>query len=466
MIKRTFEMSNEEIDRVGVVKLVESKKLSQIKGAEQLSISTRQLRRLQQEYRKHGNKGLISKHRGKVSNNRLSEAVKLEIKAIIQDKYVDFGPTLAHEKLTEVHQHKISVESVRQIMIEHDLWEAKPVKHKRTFQLRARRERFGELIQIDGSPHDWFEGRDESCTLIVFIDDATGKLTGLEFVPTETTKAYMSVLKHHLNCYGRPVSLYSDRHGIFRVNQKEAASGNGHTQFSCSLQTLGIESIQAQTPQAKGRVERVNKTLQDRLVKEMRLRGINNQEEGNHFLPEFIAQFNQRFARQAKVAEDAHRPVLHNLREIDLILSKQETRKVSNQLEISFNNTIYQIKGNRHRLKQKEVTVCDLFGRELVIVYEGKEIEYEIFDKATATSELEDEKAINKRVDNAILEQAKESYKPAVNHPWRRYAQPLTKHDFPSEHVDKPLKSVETDINTLTTLNHTLPTAQQAVAES
>ena len=157
---------------------------------------------------------------------------------------------------------------------------------------------------------------------------------------------------------------------------------------------------------------------------------------------------------------------MSNLREIDLILSKQETRKVSNQLEISFNNTVYQIKGNRHRLKQKEVTVCDLFGRELVIVYEGKEIEYEIFDKATATRELEDEKTINKRIDNAILKQAKESYKPAVNHPWRRYAQPLTKHDFPSEHVDKPLKSVETDINTLTTLNHTLPTAQQAVAES
>lgn len=267
LIKRTLEMSNEEVDRVGVVKLVESKKLSQIEGAKQLSISTRQMRRLQQNYRQHGNEGLISKQRGKESNNRLKTAVKTEIANLIKEKYIDFGPTLAQEKLVELHQQTVSVETIRQIMIEHGLWNAKPIKTKRIFQLRPRRERFGELIQIDGSPHDWFEGRSESCTLIVFIDDATGKLTGLEFSPTETTQAYMSVLKTHLKTYGRPVSLYSDRHGIFRVNKKEAVSGNGHTQFSRSLETLGIESIQAQTPQAKGLVERVNKTLQDRLVK-------------------------------------------------------------------------------------------------------------------------------------------------------------------------------------------------------
>jgi len=458
-------MSNEEIDRAGVIKQVESKKLSQIEGAKQLLISTRQMRRLQQNYREHGNEGLLSKHRGKVSNNSLKAAVKREIAELVKERYVDFGPTLAQEKLVELHEQTVSVETVRQIMIEHGLWIAKPVKTKRVFQLRPRRERFGELIQIDGSPHDWFEGRSENCTLIVFIDDATGKLTGLEFSPTETTQAYMSVLKSHLNRYGRPVSLYSDRHGIFRVNRKEAISGNGHTQFSRSLETLGIESIQAQTPQAKGRVERVNKTLQDRLVKEMRLKGVNNLDEGNRFLPEFMKKFNQQFGKPAKSLEDAHRPVQHNTREIDLILSKQETRKVSNQLEISFENTIYQIKGKRHRLKQKEITVCDLFGKEVVLVYEGKEIEYSLFNEHVPIAKLEDEKTINNRVDNAILKQLKETKKPAVNHPWRRYAKPLAKHEFPSERVDKPLVSAQTDTNILPTLINPLPTAQQETAE-
>jgi hypothetical protein len=374
---------------------------------------------LQQRYRKEGVAGLISKRRGQPSNNLLSEAIKSEISSLVRQKYRDFGPTLAHEKLVELHNIKLSIESLRQLMIADDLWLPKQRKTKRVFQLRPRRERFGELIQIDGSPHDWFEGRSESCTLIVFIDDATSKLTGLQFFPTETTQAYMHVLKSHLASYGRPVSFYSDRHGIFRVNHKEAKSGDGHTQFSRALETLDIESIQAQTPQAKGRVERVNKTLQDRLVKEMRLKGINHLDEANAFLPEFMVDFNQRFEKPAKNKEDAHRKVLHTPREIDLILSKHSKRKVSNELEISYEKTIYQIQGNRHRLKQKEVTVCDLFGQEIVLLYEGKEIAYKLFNENDPSSKLEDEKTLNKRVDQAIARQSKTPYKPAADHPWR-----------------------------------------------
>ena len=215
-------MSHQEIDRVGIVELVTSKKLSQIEGAKQLNISPRQMRRLQRRYRKEGVEGLISKHRGKPSNNRLSEMIKSEVSKLIREKYNDFGPTLAHEKLVEQHNIMLSVESLRQLMIADELWAPKQRKTKRVFQLRPRRERFGELIQIDGSPHDWFEGRSDICTLIVFIDDATSQLTSLQFSPTETTKAYMEVLKIHMAHYGRPVSLYSDRHGIFRINQKEA----------------------------------------------------------------------------------------------------------------------------------------------------------------------------------------------------------------------------------------------------
>jgi len=415
--KRVLQMSHKEIDRVGVIKLVESKKLSQKVGAKQLFISARQMRRLQKRFHQHGNLGLISSKRGRPSNNQLPEQVQLEIVALIKANYADFGPTLAQEKLVENHQLTPCVETVRAIMIKHHIWEAKPVKTKRVFQLRPRRRRFGELIQIDGSPHDWFEGRSAKCTLIVFIDDATGKLTGLHFTPTETTQAYMHVLKAHMNAHGRPVGLYSDRHGIFRVNHKEAILGNGYTQFSRSLSTLDIGSIQAQTPQAKGRVERANKTLQDRLVKEMRLKGINTLEEGNAFLPAFMRLFNTRFARPPQCEQNAHRPVLHSEREIDLILTKQEKRKISNQLEVSYEKTVHQITGNRHRLKQKQITICVLFGDGIVMLYEGKEIKYQVFTDQARLSKLEDEKTLNTRIDNAIKQQAKSSYKAPADHP-------------------------------------------------
>ena len=345
--------------------------------------------------------------------------IKSEVCKLIREKYSDFGPTLAHEKLVERHNKKLSVESLRQMMIADELWVPKQRKTQRVFQLRPRRERFGELIQIDGSPHDWFEGRSDSCTLIVFIDDASSRLTSLQFFPTETTKAYMDVLKSHMAHYGRPVSLYSDRHGIFRVNQKEAKSGDGHTQFSRALDTLDIESIQAQTPQAKGRVERANKTLQDRLVKEMRLKGINHMDEANTFLPEFISDFNQRFEKPAKNKEDAHRKVLHTSREIDLILSRHSKRKASNELEISYEKTIYQIQGNRHRLKQKQITVCDLFGKEVVLLYEGEEVAYKCFNENRPSQNPEDEKTLNKRVDQAMGRQNRTSHKPAADNPWR-----------------------------------------------
>ena len=419
--KGILHMSHKEIDRVSIVKLVESKRLSQKAAAQQLSISPRQMRRLQKRFRHQGYQGLISSKRGAPSNNRLSQETQLKIVQLIKAHYIDFGPTLAQEKLVELHQQTVSVETLRQLMINHHLWQAKPVKTKRVYQSRPRRTRLGELIQIDGSPHDWFEGRSDRCTLIVFIDDATGKLTGLHFSPTETTQAYMQVLKQHLNTYGRPVSLYSDRHSIFRVNHKEAKSGNGQTQFSRCLTTLDIESIQAQTPQAKGRVERVNKTLQDRLVKEMRLKGIDTLEQGNAFLPEFMTLFNRKFAKQASSNEDAHRAVLHSADEIDLILSKQAKRKVSNQLEISYKNTLYQITGNRHRLKQKLITVCDLWGRDIVLLYEGKEIDYQVFSNDIRLSKIEDEKTINKRIDNAMIKQTKNTYKSPADHPWRQY---------------------------------------------
>jgi len=396
-------LSYQEIDRLEVIKALETQHISQVTAAAKLVLSTRQVRRLQKRYQMIGLTGLISKHRGKKSNNQLSAEFREEVAKLIREKYCDFGPTLAHEKLTEVHAKKLSVESVRQIMMTQGLWKARQNrKEKPVYQLRERRERFGELIQIDGSPHDWFEGRGSYCTLIVFIDDATSKLTALHFSPTETTQAYMEAIKDHLQCYGRPVATYSDRHSIFRVNQAEAKTGNGITQFGRALATLDIEAIHARTPQAKGRVERANKTLQDRLIKEMRLHGINNIAEAHHFLPEFIEDYNRRFAKPAKNDQDAHRKVLHNTREIDLILSLHNKRKLSNNLELSYQRTTYQIQGKKYHLKQQQVTVCDFFNGEVSLLHEGKELPYQVFERGVSTPELADEKTLNSRVDNAI----------------------------------------------------------------
>src|ERR1019366_1943890 len=187
------------------------------------------------------------------------------------EQYHDFGPTLAGEKLLDLDGIKVSRETIRQLQISSGLWKPKSRRVRRVFRLRERRPRFGELIQIDGSPHDWFEGRGPRCTLIVFIDEATSRLMSLQFSPTETTNSYLEALRAHVLSHGRPLALYSDRHGIFRVNAKEAVSGDGLTEFGRVVERLGIASIQASTPQAKGRVERSNQTLQDRLVKEMRL---------------------------------------------------------------------------------------------------------------------------------------------------------------------------------------------------
>lgn len=267
-------MSHREIDRLSVVQSVERRRLTQIQAASQLGLSVRQVKRLVRAYRKQGAVGLVSRHRGKRPNNAIAPAVRERALSLIRATYSDFSPTFAHEKLTEQHALNISVETLRKWMIEAGLWTPRARKSARIHQSRVRRPRAGELIQIDGSPHDWFEGRAPQCTLIVFIDDATRRLMALRFAPAETTQAYMETLSLYLGQHGRrPVALYSDRHSIFRVNNR-ADDESDITQFTRALKTLDIEPIHAHSPQAKGRVERANQTLQDRLTKEIRLRGI------------------------------------------------------------------------------------------------------------------------------------------------------------------------------------------------
>ena len=274
MKKDILTMSKKELTRLEIIQKLEEKRLKQKEAGDMLGISARQVRRLLRKYKQEGEAGLISKRRGRPSNNQLDPQIKKKAIDLLHSQYPDFGPTLACEKLEERNGLKLSAESVRQIMIAEELW--KPRKHKRPqiHQMRPRRACEGELVQIDGSPHNWFEDRGPYCNLLAYIDDATGRLMELLFTPTETTFSYFQATRHYLVLHGLPVAFYSDKHGIFRVNIKNALSGSGMSQFGRAMKHLDIEIICANTPQAKGRVERVFATLQDRLVKELRLRNI------------------------------------------------------------------------------------------------------------------------------------------------------------------------------------------------
>ena len=300
-------MSASERDRASLVRRHVEEGLSQREASERLGIGVRQFKRLVRDWRREGDAGMMSRQRGRPSNNRLAPDRRAEITALLQGKYEGFGPTLAAEKLAAVEEIAVSAETLRQMQIGLGLWRPKKRRVKRVFRLRERRPRFGELIQIDGSPHAWFEDRGPRCTLIVFIDDATGRLTALRFAPVESTRAYLEALREHVLAHGRPLA-FSDRHGIFRVNAKDAASGEGKTEFGRVVARLDIASIQALTPQAKGRVERANQTLQDRLVKELRLMGVSSIDAANAVLPQFAAAWNEKFAVDPRDDADAHRP--------------------------------------------------------------------------------------------------------------------------------------------------------------
>lgn len=412
-------MSKKELDRLSVVEMCAGKALRQREGARLLGISVRQLRRLIKSFRAEGASGLASKHRGRPSNNKITEAVRQQALELVRAHYSDFGPTLAHEYLTEQHGLKFSVETLRQWMIADGIWQAK--QHRASIhQSRARRACYGELIQIDGSPHDWFEGRADKCTLIVFIDDATGKLMQCHFAPTETTEAYMTTLASYLDNHGRPLALYSDRHSIFSVNTK----GREHeqTQFGRTMKALDIEMILAKTPQAKGRVERANKTLQDRLVKALRLANVSNINEANAFLPQFIEDFNQRFANPPRNSENLHRTVNQSTEELRAILSLQTTRKLTKNLTISYQGIEFQLQGygKGYRLRHKEVTVCEHFDGEISLYCEGKQLAYKRFEKGQKAPPILSEKELDATMTD-IKKKAKTKNKPAANHPWRKY---------------------------------------------
>ena len=421
---KLLEMSAKELSRLEVMQQLSRKQMSQQEAGRILDLSTRQIKRLLRAYRAKGAAGLVSKHRGRRGNNRLSEEVLKRALDLLKTKYRGFGPTLAHEKLVEREKLKLSDESVRKLMIEEKLWKPRKAKQVETHQLRERRACFGELIQIDGSPHDWFEGRAPACVLLVFIDDATGQLVQLLFVEQESFFSYCQAAEGYFQQSGKPVAFYSDRHGIFRVNVPSRDTGEALTQFGRAMQELDIQIICANSPQAKGRVERVIQTLQDRLPKELRLRGISNRAEGNAYLPEFLIHFNQRFAVEPRSTVNAHRPLTAK-EDLARILTWQETRTLSKNLTLQFHKTVYQIQTNRpsYALRNAQVTVCVNAQEELTLLYHGKVLPYSIYNQQAKQAEV----VSTKQVD-AALQAKRLPPKPAPDHPWRKgFATPLSK---------------------------------------
>jgi transposase len=413
-------MSNREITRLEAMQRIKDKRLTQKEAARMLSLSVRQIKRLYRAYKAQGARGLVSQRRGQPSNNRLDGETQQKVIDLIYKHYRDFGPTLAHEKLTEKHHLRISRESVRRIMIAEGIWKAKRAKQASTHQMRERRACFGELVQMDGSDHDWFEGRAPSCNLLVYIDDATGQLLELWFVPDETTFAYFAASRRYFERYGKPVAFYSDKHGIFRVNQEQTTGlGSGLTQFGRAMQALDIQIICANTPQAKGRVERANQTLQDRLVKELRLRGISDIDSANAYLPEFCQDFNRRFAVAPRSNHDAHRPLLKT-ENLDIILTHQKTGTLSKNLTVQYNKVIYQIQTNRpdYTLRNAKVLVCENAKGEITILYKNQPLAYTIYHKPTRQAEVVDTKTLDHHIQS--------SKPPAPHHPWRRYGQHIS----------------------------------------
>ncbi|WP_369599988.1 ISNCY family transposase [Hahella sp. SMD15-11] len=421
MAEETIAMTQKAIDRLAIIQQVTAKQLRQQEAARQLGLSVRQVKRLVARFRQKGPSGLVSGHLGKRPGNAIPGAVRKEVLSLVRTRYPDFGPTLACEKLTALHGYKLSAETLRQWMIADGLWKPGKRKAARIHQRRPRRPCRGELIQIDGSPHDWFEGRGPRCTLIVFIDDATSELMALRFAPAETTWAYLQTLQGYLAEHGRPAALYSDKHSIFRVNQPEREGEL--TQFTRALKTLDIEPIHANTPQAKGRVERANQTLQDRLVKELRLAGISDIETANAWLPGFMRDFNARFAKPAQNATDAHRPVLHTPEELALILCLHNHRKLSKNLTFQFRNREYQLTGygKGYRLRGARITICEAQDGHVTVLHKGHQLDWQILSEGEPPVPLDDEKSLHQRVDKARARQkASSGRKPAPDHPWRR----------------------------------------------
>ena len=416
MRKDLITLSQEEHDRLLIIRKVMKREVRQVEAADLLNISDRQVRNLIGKVREKGSKGLAHGNRGRESPKKMAEAEEERIAGIIKDKYWDFGPTFAAEKLWEIQGLKVSDEKLRQIMIDAGIWR---VRHRKgdVHQWRERKHFSGELVQMDGSRHDWLEGRGPKLVLMGYIDDAKSEAFG-HFYDYEGIWPAMDSLEGYIRLYGIPRALYLDKLSTYKTTRPadldELLRGEeAQTQFERAGKELGINIIHAGSPQAKGRIEREFGTLQDRLVKELRLAGVCSKDEANRFLDGYWPKHNRRFSRPALRPEDLHRPLPKDLNLRDIFCLKG-SRTINNGYMVRWKGRLLVISNPSIAIKRRQTQVLEHFDGSLVIRFNGRNLDYR---------EVQEIKPGPRPVPEAKTVPAKRQGPniPAPNHPWRRW---------------------------------------------
>jgi len=398
-----------ELRRLHVIHRVLDGEITQVKASEMLSLSERQIRRIVKRIGQEGDIGIVHKSRGKESSRKLPEKLTERVVYLYQQKYQGFGPTLFSEKLAELEDIHISDETARKWLIEAGQWE-KGRKKRQHRQWRQRKEHYGEMVQMDGSHHDWFEGRGPECVLMAYIDDATNRVYG-KFYEYEGTIPAMDSFKRYIKKYGIPMSIYFDKHTTYKSTaeptiEEEINGEEPLSEFGRALEELGVQRIYAHSPQAKGRIERLFKTLQDRLIKEMRLKGIKSVEEANKFLKTYLPKYNKKFSLKAHRSEDLHMPVPEGI-DLDAILCIKTGRTVRNDNTISYQKELYQIE---EVMAGKIVTVTERIDGTMRMLYQGRNLKF---------------RQINVRPERPQKQKVKikrrTAYIPPADHPWRKF---------------------------------------------
>jgi transposase-like protein len=368
-------LSQKELKRIHIIQKVADGVIKQVDAAGILLLSTRQIRRIVKKVKAEGEKGIIHKSRGRDSNRKTPKKIRDRVVKLYRTRYKDFGPTLASEKLFERDGIKLNDETLRTWLIESGDW--KKTRKRRVYhQWRERKQYRGEMVQMDGSHHDWLEGRGPRCVLMGYIDDATGTTFG-RFYEYEGTIPAMDSFKRYIKRHGIPMSVYLDKHTTYKSTGKptledELNDTKPLSEFERALKELGVEVIHANSPQAKGRVERLFGTLQDRLVKEMRLKNVRTIQEANIFLAQYLPSYNKRFAVIPLRKENLHRDISTGLNLNDIFCVKTK-RTLRNDFTIAHNRKLYQIQSHIHDL---EVIIHDRMDGSMIVTHNGRPIQF------------------------------------------------------------------------------------------
>jgi len=414
MTQKLICMTEKELFKYDVIKNLLDGKINGTDASKQVGVSTRQIRRLKQAVIKLGPVGVVHSGRDKESNRKLDSNKVNKIEGLIKEKYFDFGPTFAAEKLSETDGITVGKETLRSIMTNMGIWQVKSrnSSKQKWHVWRARKDNYGEMEQFDGSYHIWFGGI-ETCLLLA-VDDATGKISHAKFDLNEGRIAVFKFWLEYFAKHGFPLSIYLDKFSTYKVNHKNAVDNKDMiTQFQRAMKQVGVRTIVAHSPEAKGRVERMNKTLQDRLVKELRLAGITTIEEANEFLKIYIPKFNKQFAVVANRRKNLHKNIVKNVEEkLTQIFSIQETRIVNNDYTIRFETKYYQLdRVQTTTVYKKDVVLVEMhLDGEIKLRLRDCYLNYEILPKRP-------EKEIDIKL-VALTRQEQGSYKPPINHPW------------------------------------------------